>query len=51
MEEIAEEALTALEGDVEPEEHLIEPLVDSADAKAMAAELATVSKAADPDKG
>lgn len=51
VEEIAEEALTALEGDVEPEEHLIEPLVDSADAKVMAAELATMSKAADPDKG
>lgn len=51
VEEIAEEALAALEGDVEPEEHLTEPLLDSADAKAVAAELATRSKAADPDPG
>jgi hypothetical protein len=51
VEEIAEEALAALEGDVEPEQHLPEPLLDSADAKAVAAELATTSKAADPDKG
>ena len=50
VEEIAEEASAAQEGDVEPEEHLTEPLLDSADAKAMAAELATRSKAADPDK-
>lgn len=50
VEEIAEEASAALEGDVEPEEHLTEPLLDSADAKAVAAELATRSKAADPDK-
>src|SRR4051794_33881072 len=49
--EIAAEAAAALEGDVEPEEHLTEPLLDSADAKAVAAELATMSKAADPDKG
>jgi len=46
VEEIAEEAAVALEGDVEPAEHLTEPLLDSADAKAMAAELATMSKAA-----
>jgi len=51
VDEIAEEALAALEGDVEPEEHLTEPLLDSADAKAVAAELRTMSKAADPDKG
>lgn len=51
VEEIAEEALAALEGDVEPEEHLTEPLLDSADAKAVATELATTSEAADPDKG
>ncbi|HEU4545865.1 MAG TPA: hypothetical protein VFR88_06205 [Microlunatus sp.] len=50
VEEIAEEASAAQEGDVEPEEHLTEPLLDSADAKAVAAELATRSKAADPDK-
>jgi hypothetical protein len=51
VEEIAAEAEAALEGDVEPEEHLMEPLVDPGDAKALAAELSTMSKAADPDKG
>jgi hypothetical protein len=51
LEEIAEETAAALEGDVEPEEHLTEPLLDSADAKAVAAELATMSKAADTDEG
>jgi hypothetical protein len=51
VEEIAEEAAAALKGDVEPEQHLTEPLLDSADAKAVAAELATMSKAADIDKG
>jgi hypothetical protein len=29
----------------------MEPLVDPGDAKALAAELSTMSKAADPDKG
>lgn len=51
VDEIAEEATAALEGDLEPEEHLTEPLLDPADAKAVAAELATMSKAAEPDKG
>ena len=51
VEEIADEAAAALEGDVEPEEHLTEPLIDSADAKAMAAEQATMGKAANTDKG
>jgi hypothetical protein len=51
LEEIADEAAAALEGDVEPEEHLLEPLLDSADAKALAAEQATMGKAADTDKG
>jgi hypothetical protein len=51
VEEIAEEAFAALEGDVEPQEHLTEPVLDSADAKAMAAELEMRSKAADPDNG
>jgi hypothetical protein len=49
--EIAEEASAALEGDVEPEQHLTQPLLDPADAKAAAAELSTMSRAADPDKG
>jgi hypothetical protein len=41
----------ALEGDVEPEEHPSEPLVDPADGEAMAAELKMMmSKAAEPDK-
>jgi hypothetical protein len=51
VDEITEEAAAALEGDVEPEAHLSEPLLDPADAKAMAAEMQTMSKAADPDKG
>jgi hypothetical protein len=51
VEEIAAETEAALIGDVEPEEHLTEPLVDPADAKALAAELETMSRAADPGKG
>ena len=51
VEEIAQETAAALDGDLEPEAHLSEPLLDSADAKAMAAELARMSKAADTDKG
>ena len=51
VDEIAEEAAAALEGDVEPEEHLTAPLVDPADTKALAAEMQTMSRAADPDKG
>ena len=50
VDEITEEAAAALEGDVEPEEHLSEPLVDPADAEAMAAELQMMSKAAELDK-
>ena len=50
VDEIAEEATAALEGDLDPEPHLTEPLLDSADAKAVAAELSTMSKAADPHK-
>ena len=37
VEEIAQETAAALEGDVEPEAHLTEPLLDSAEAKSMAA--------------
>ena len=51
VDEITEEAAAALEGEVEPEAHLSEPLLDPAEAKAMAAELQTMSKAADPEKG
>lgn len=51
VDEITEEAAAALEDDVEPEAHLSEPLLDPAGAKAMAAEMQTMSKAADPDKG
>jgi hypothetical protein len=50
VDEITAEAAAALEGDVEPEAHLSEPLLDPAEAEAMAAELQTMSKAADPDK-
>jgi hypothetical protein len=48
---IAEEVTAALEGDVEPDEHLTEPLLDPADAKALAAEMETLARAADPHKG
>jgi len=48
---IAEEVAAALEGDAEPEEHLTEPLLDPADAKALAAEMRTMARAADPYKG
>ena len=51
VEEITEEAAAALEGEAEPETHLSEPLLDPAEAEAMAAELQTMSRAADPDKG
>jgi hypothetical protein len=51
VEEITEEAAAALAGEAEPETHLSEPLLDPAEAEAMAAELQTMSRAADPDKG
>jgi hypothetical protein len=51
VEEITEEAAAALAGEAEPEAHLSEPLLDPAEAEAMAAKLQTMSKAADPDKG
>jgi hypothetical protein len=51
VEELAQEAPAALEGDVVPTGQPSDPLLDSADAKAMAAELATMSKAANTKKG
>jgi hypothetical protein len=51
VDEISEEAAAALEDAVEPDAHLSEPLLDPAEAEAMAAELQTMSKAADPNKG
>jgi hypothetical protein len=51
VDEISEEAAAALEDEIEPQAHLSEPLLDPAEAEAMAAELQTMSKAADPDKG
>ena len=47
--EIAEEAAAALDGDLEPQEHLTAPLLDPADAKAIASEMHTMRAAADPD--
>jgi hypothetical protein len=47
--EIAEEAAGALEGDIEPEEHLAQPLLDPADTKAVASDLRMMSRAAEPD--
>ena len=49
VDEIAEEAAAVLEGDVEPEEHLTQPLLDPADTKAVADDLRTMGRAADPD--
>jgi hypothetical protein len=51
LDEIADEVTATLEGDVEPEEHLTEPLVDPATAKALAAEMRTMTRAADSNKG
>jgi cell division septation protein DedD len=51
VDEIDEEVAAALEGDIEPEEHLTQPLLDPADVKAAAAELQTMTKAADPQHG
>ena len=51
LDEIIEETAAALEGDIEPEPHLTAPLLDESDTKAVLAELSTMSKAADPDKG
>ena len=49
VDEIADETAAALEGDVEPEEHLTQPLLDPADTKAVADDLRTMGRAADPD--
>jgi hypothetical protein len=51
VDEVDEEARAVLEGDVEPGQHPTEALLEAADAKAVAAELATMSTAADPNKG
>jgi hypothetical protein len=51
---IAEEVAAALEGEPETQEppaHLTEPLIDPAEAKALAAEMETMRKAAEPEKG
>ena len=49
--EIADEVAAVFDGDAEPDEHLTEPLLDPAAAKALAAEVRTMSRAADPVKG
>jgi hypothetical protein len=51
VDELADEVTATLDGDVEPEEHLTEPVLDPADAKALAAEMRTMTRAADSDKG
>jgi hypothetical protein len=48
---IDDEVTAALEGDQEPEEHLTEPVLDPGAVKALAAEMETLTRAADPDKG
>jgi hypothetical protein len=50
VEGIADEVTAALDGEPEPQEHLTQPLLDPADAKALAAEMRTASRAADPHK-
>ena len=50
VDEIAEETAAALDGDVDPEPHLTAPLFDAADARSVASELETMSRAADPEK-
>jgi hypothetical protein len=50
VEGIADEVAAALEGEPEPPEHLTQPLLDPADAKALAAEMRTASRGADPHK-
>lgn len=54
-EEMDDEVTAALEGDladeVEAEEHLTQPILDPGAAKALAAEMEILSRAADPDKG
>ena len=49
VDEIADETAAVLEGDVEPEEHLTQPLLDPADTQAVADGLRTMGRAADPD--
>lgn len=49
VDEIADETAAVLEGDVEPEEHLTQPLLDPADTQAVADDLRTMGRAADPD--
>ena len=48
---IADEVEAALEGDEDPVDHLAEPLLDEAAAKAVISEMETLRKAADPHKG
>ncbi len=50
VEGIADEVSAALHGDEDPEEHLTEPVLDEAEAKAIAAEMRTLRRAADPHK-
>jgi hypothetical protein len=51
VEEIADEAAAALEGDPELPEPPTAPLVDPAEAKAVATEMRRMSRAADPGQG
>jgi hypothetical protein len=51
VDELADEADAALHGDVQPEEHLTEPLLEPGEAKAVASELERMSRAADPGRG
>jgi hypothetical protein len=48
---IDDEVTAALEGDEEPEEHLTEPVLDPAQAQALAAEMEASRAAVEPDRG
>lgn len=51
VDEIDDEVAAAVEGDIDAEEHLTEPLLDPATVKALASDARTMSRAADPEKG
>ena len=50
LDAIDDEVSAALEGDQEPGEHLVQPLLDPSEAKALITEMHTMRRAADPHK-
>lgn len=51
LDAIDEHVSAALEGDLEPAEHLAQPVLDPSEAKALITEMQTMRRAADPHKG